>query len=63
MCPAEALTEAVKQAALEQDGRLILRCGEAFALAERHGVALAEIGRLCNENHIKIVNCQLGCFR
>jgi hypothetical protein len=62
MGPAEALAEAVKQAASERDGRLTLRCGEAFALAERHGVAVAEIGRMCDDLHIKIVGCQLGCF-
>ena len=63
MTPAESVDQSVKQAATERDGRLTLRCGEAFTLAEKHGVPLAEIGRLCNENHIKIVGCQLGCFK
>jgi hypothetical protein len=63
MSSAENLVEAVKRAVVERDGRLTLRCGEAFGLAEKHGVAPAEIGRVCNEQHIKIVGCQLGCFK
>lgn len=59
----EALVEAVKQTADEREGRLTLRCAEAFTLAETHGVAVGEIGRVCNDNRIKIVGCQLGCFR
>ncbi len=63
MGSAENLMAAVKQAAVEREGRLTLRCGEAFGLAEKHGVAPAEIGRVCNDHHIKIIGCQLGCFK
>ena len=58
----DQVVEAVKRAAFEQEGRLRLPCKAAFVLAEQQGVKLAEIGRICNENRIKIVRCQLGCF-
>ncbi len=57
------VVEALKAAAVTQDGRLTLRCVDAFAVADRLHTDLATIGRLCNENRIKIVQCQLGCFR
>ena len=58
----DSLEQAVKEAATEHDGRLTLRCAEAFAIAESHEVTPPEVGRVCNENGIKIVGCQLGCF-
>ena len=44
------------------DGKPVLRCEDAFDLAGKHGVAIAVVGDLCNEQGIKIVRCQLGCF-
>jgi hypothetical protein len=40
-----------------------LTCAEAFELAEKFDAAVAEVGRICNENNIKICKCQLGCFK
>lgn len=57
------LAKAVKDAAEERDGRLTLQCRQAFEVAASHGVAPARVGQLCNENGIKIVTCQLGCFK
>jgi hypothetical protein len=37
-------------------------CIMIFKVARDHGCAVAEVGELCNELKIKIVNCQLGCF-
>lgn len=57
------LVEAVKNTAIERDdGRLVLRCADAFELAERFGAELGDIAPICNQNKIKIVQCQLGCF-
>jgi len=39
-----------------------LSCPDALALAARMNVAPGEIGRLCDQHGIRIVNCQLGCF-
>ena len=38
-------------------------CGRLLELAGRMGVPPREIGRLCDEMKIKIVGCQLGCFK
>ena len=38
-------------------------CRQLLELAGRAGVAPREIGRLCDELKIKIVGCQLGCFK
>ncbi|MGE5173853.1 MAG: hypothetical protein ACM3MD_08490 [Betaproteobacteria bacterium] len=39
-----------------------LSCEKAHELSRTLGVSLQEIGALCNELHIKISACQLGCF-
>ena len=59
----QEMVEAVKHAAVERDGRMTLRCADAFAVAERFGVARPSIGQICNDNRIRIVQCQLGCFK
>jgi hypothetical protein len=40
-----------------------LPCPVAYKLARQVGVGLRQIGRLANEEGIKISQCQLGCFR
>ncbi len=52
----------VVDSAIERDGTKILACARALALAEALQVAPREIGRICNENDIRIAHCQLGCF-
>ena len=37
-------------------------CAAAFKLAEELGLSRAEMGEMLNELHIKIIQCQLGCF-
>jgi len=52
----------IVQAAREEaeDGRIA--CAKALALAERLGVSPRLVGEALNEQKIKIVQCQLGCF-
>lgn len=57
------LMEAVKFAAVESEGRLTLACAKAFELAREREVPLGKIAGICDAAHIKIVQCQLGCFR
>ena len=57
------LAEAVKQACVKREGKMTLRCADAFVIAKQCGATLESIGRLCNEQHVKIVQCQLGCFK
>lgn len=59
----EALRKAIEAAAVEREGRTVLRCADAFRIAEAHSVGLGAIGAICNQNNIKIVQCQLGCFK
>jgi len=40
-----------------------LSCERALELAQELGVHPVEIGKTCNNLGIKIVACQLGCFR
>jgi len=40
-----------------------LTCAEAFELAEKFDAEIAEVGRICNQNDIRICKCQLGCFK
>lgn len=58
----ERLSEAVGQAAVERNGRMTLGCADAFKLAEATDVELNDVYRVCNQEDIKIVQCQLGCF-
>jgi len=46
---------------LARDGKA--PCEALLALAERLGVAPAEVGKACDELGIRICACQLGCFR
>lgn len=57
----EQLLEAVAKSA--GGDRETLTCAEAFELAEKFDAEIAEIGRICNQNNVKICKCQLGCFK
>ena len=59
----QKLSEAVRSQAKEEEGRLSLSCAEAFKLAAEQNVPVGQIGRICNEQNIKIRCCQLGCFK
>lgn len=58
----QELLAAISAAAVETDGKKRLPCAEAFRLAEEYGVGRGQVGRLCNEQGVKIAHCQLGCF-
>ncbi len=56
--PAHGLEEDLRRSAPE--GRLA--CAEAFALADRLGLAPIEIGRAADRLGVRLVRCQLGLF-
>jgi hypothetical protein len=58
-----AIRTLVLQSAVERDGRKTLSCARAFEIHRQHGVPLADLGRICDENDIRIRACQLGCFK
>jgi hypothetical protein len=62
MTTRDELVRAVLDASEEQDGRKRIECARALALAKKHGVKPRDIGDICNDQDVKIVNCQLGCF-
>ncbi len=53
------LQAAVREAA--PGGRL--PCARALQLARELGVSPARVGEVADELGVKIVSCQLGCFR
>ena len=59
----EDLTKALLKRVQEVDGRKNLACAEAFELAQEYQAQIITIGRICNQNDIKICKCQLGCFK
>ena len=46
----------------DEQGRVKLECRAAFEIAAQHDCSIADIGRICQEQKIKICSCQLGCF-
>lgn len=50
----KAIEEAVKEKKLS--------CIKAHEISKEHKVSLRDIGKYCNENRIKIIVCELGCF-
>ena len=59
----DRLVEAIKNAAEEREGgQATLACARGFELAAEFGVAVREIGAICDETGIRIAHCQLGCF-
>lgn len=59
----EKLDAIVRETAFEVNGKKRIRCETAFRLAEENGVTPGEVGDICNRAGVKIVACQLGCFK
>ena len=59
----EDLINAVVERSQETNGTKKLACAVAFKLAQEFQVGVIEIGRICNQQKIKICKCQLGCFQ
>lgn len=55
----KSIAEALRAEA--EDGRI--PCAKALALARRLGAEPGQVGEVCNKERIKIVQCQLGCFK
>ena len=57
-----AMTAGLAPMLFQLSPALELGCETALALAARSGRAPGEIGKLCDDNGIRICACQLGCF-
>jgi hypothetical protein len=53
----------VLNAVVLREGKKILSCAQAQILSQDHDISLKEIGEACNRNGIKIVECELSCFK
>jgi hypothetical protein len=49
-----------KLAKYTQDGKIA--CMDAFRFAQETNTTLEAVGKILNEEKIKIIHCQLGCF-
>ena len=58
----EELLSAVIAAAEDRENKKYLSCISALQLAEQFDVEAPEIRRICDEQKIKLHQCQLGCF-
>ena len=56
------LVAAVLARSKETDGRRSLTCAEALRIAAELDVEAVEVGRICDQQEIRICSCQLGCF-
>ncbi|HUW20108.1 MAG TPA: hypothetical protein VMW16_12470 [Sedimentisphaerales bacterium] len=59
----EELVSAILQRTRNFRGGRSLTCASAFELAKDFGMETIEIGRICNQQNIRICECQLGCFQ
>ena len=58
----EKIVEAIKGKVFVRDGKEKLACQSALKLAEELGMDPKEIRQICDDNGIRVANCQLGCF-
>jgi LAO/AO transport system kinase len=58
----QKVKEAVLAAVQDDAGKKKLPCPDALRIAKENDVAPALVGRICNEEKIKIRHCALGCF-
>ncbi len=56
------MKEKLLKRVLEEAPEKRLSCKKAFALAEEFECLPADVGKICDEEKIKIYGCQLGCF-
>jgi len=60
--PTQATDQEILEALRPAIRENMLACKEALAVAARLDVAPSRVGKVCNQNEIRIINCQLGCF-
>lgn len=58
----QKIIEALVKVSEMDDGKHKIPCVVALQIANEFGVMPSEIGKICDDENIKIVECQLGCF-
>ena len=56
------LVQAILAESFDEGDKKKLNCAKAFELAAKFDVSKKQVRQLCDDNNIKIANCQLGCF-
>jgi hypothetical protein len=56
------IIEAINQHCVTIDNKKLLTCPRAFQIAEEQKVDITDVGNICNQEKIKLMKCQLGCF-
>lgn len=54
--------ELIEEYCVMKNNKKSLACSDASKIAEELKISISEVGKLCNDNGIKIMSCQLGCF-
>lgn len=58
----DKIIETIEKYCEVKEDRKFLKCSDAFKVAKELKINVSEVGKICNENKIKIMGCQLGCF-
>ena len=58
----DELKKAILEKTFEADGKIKLRCADAFMIAGKMDVKIGAIGEICLKEDIRICKCQLKCF-
>lgn len=45
-----------------KDNKKYITCAIVFEIAKELNVNVSVIGKICNQEKIKLKNCQIGCF-
>ncbi len=56
------LTDRILKASERKNDKLILKCSIALEFAKELKINPGKIKKICDENNIRLQNCQLGCF-
>lgn len=59
----KAILDAAKDSIILTGDKKSIKCQDALKLAEKLDIPAVQIGATLNRNEIKIVSCQLGCFK
>lgn len=58
----DRIREKISEYSFESEGRIRISCSDAFRIAAELGIQPAEVGKVCQQDDIRIVSCTLGCF-
>ena len=59
----EKLVAAVMDKTFKDGEKVKINCATALLIAEKFGVNPSDVGDICNDRNIRVVNCKLKCFK